>query len=605
MASVEETIGKIQVLPEAVSSRIAAGEVVERPAAVVKELLDNSLDADSTLIAVEVEDGGKRVIRVTDNGEGMSRVDAQRACHRFATSKLRSEHDLCGIATLGFRGEALPSIASVSQFRLLTVCHREVVGTQVLIEGGGQSKIEDRPGSIGTQVEAANLFFNTPGRQKFLKSAATEFSHVCHVVQQAALAWPETHFRLTHNDHAVLDYPAVASRPDRLLQVYGSQFIDNGLLVHLERPGLRVEGLTSNPFYTRTRRTPQDIFVNRRFVKNTTISHAVYEAYGSFLPKGRHPVFTLFLQIDPAHVDVNVHPAKREVKFSDQAWIHRTVMEAIRSLLQQTAYRETESRGSEETWSPSLRYGASDGRSPEPSKSKYPKSADAPAQSATRSTRHPDRGGDETIPMPIVEEAEQQYFLDEAQEVIPLGQVNKTFLVAQVGAELQVVDQHTAHERVLFERLWRSWDEGSLQTQPLLIPEPIEVPLHEADRLEQHVEELAKLGLELGRFGRTAFVIRAVPSMLGQINYALLVQDLVEDLSEWKSMASLDMKIRAVLASLACRGAVQAGRVMQEPEIKQLMMDWVQEGCPMTCPHGRRVALRFSSEELNQIFGRA
>ena len=332
----EDHIRKISILPETVSSRIAAGEVVERPAAVVKELLDNSLDAGSTMVTIEVEEGGRRLIRVTDNGEGMTRSNAQLACQRFATSKLRSEHDLLNIMTLGFRGEALPSIASISQFCLRTIDRDGPVGTELQSDGGDSWSISDYAGAQGTQVEVKNLFFNTPARKKFLKSTTTEFSKICHAVQQAAMAWPNIHFRLTHNEHPVSDYPSAQSREDRILQIYGTRFINRVLPVNHERPGLRIEGYTANPYYTRASRSPQEIFVNRRSVKNSTIAHAAYEAYGTFLPKGRHPIFALFIEIDPSTVDVNVHPAKREVRFANPEFIHASIKEALRLPLHST-----------------------------------------------------------------------------------------------------------------------------------------------------------------------------------------------------------------------------------------------------------------------------
>ncbi|MEC4671669.1 MAG: DNA mismatch repair endonuclease MutL [Nitrospirota bacterium] len=609
----EQTGGKIQVLPESVSSRIAAGEVIERPASVVKELIDNSLDAGSTVITIEARDGGKRLIRVTDDGEGMARADAQLACQRFATSKVRTEQDLLGITTYGFRGEALPSIASVSKLGLLTTRREDQVGTYLVVSGGEVSSVESRATAPGTQVEVNDLFFNTPGRQKFLKSATTEFSHICHVVQQAALARHGTHFRLTHNDHPVLDYPAVMTKTDRILQLYGARFMDRVLQVLGDQPGLRVEGVTVNPYHTRTSRTPQDIFVNNRPVKNSTISHAVYEAYTSFLPKGRHPVFTLFLEVDPVQVDVNVHPAKREVKFSTPERIHGVVKEAIRRPLQKkvveshpwptSADESLSSKGSvshgglETTVQP-----REDLLGP---RGWQEKRSGASFGSPVQSQFYPGKPNKVVAPSEMSRETTPLYCIEDGHAITVLGQVNRTFLIAQIGAELHVVDQHTVHERVLFERLWRGWLEKSIPAQALLIPEPIELQPHAAVVLQEQLSELGKLGLEIEPFGSRSFVVRSIPSILGQMDYGVLVQDLIDDLSEWKSLDSIEKRIHPVLASMACRGAVQAGRAMSDLEIKQILDDWVQEGFPMTCPHGRRVAMRFSADELNRIFGRA
>lgn len=609
----EQSDRKIQILPESVSSRIAAGEVIERPASVVKELIDNSLDAGSTIITIEARDGGKQLIQITDNGEGMARADAKLACERFATSKVRTEHDLFGITTYGFRGEALSSIASISKLSLLTTRREEQVGTALVVSGGKASSVESSATAPGTKVEVKDLFFNTPGRQKFLKSTNTEFSHICHVVQQAALARHQTHFRLTHNDHQILDYPAVATKNDRILQLYGARFMDRALHILDSQPGIRVEGVTVNPYYTRTSRTPQDIFINNRPVKNSTISHAVYEAYASFLPKGRHPVFTIFLEVDPAQVDVNVHPAKREVKFSSPDKIHGVVKDAVRRPLQKKAVESHSWPAStdeflaskENTFQGNLE--ATDQpredflRLRELREKESSTSVESPFQNqpylrkSDKVVAHSEISG-ETTPL---------CFIKDGHTIMVLGQINRTFLVAQIGTELHVVDQHTVHERVIFERLWRGWREKSIQTQALLIAEPIELQPHAAVILRDYLSELGNLGLEIEPFGSRSFIVRSIPSILGQVDYVALVQDLIDDLSEWKSLNSIEKQIQPVLASIACQGAVQAGRPMSDMESKQILDDWAQEGFPMTCPHGRRVAMKFSADELNRIFGRA
>lgn len=608
--SVASGVGKIQVLPGEVVSRIAAGEVVERPAAVVKELIDNSLDAGSTRITIEVTDGGRRMIRVTDDGEGMGQADALLAFQRHATSKLRSEEDLLGIRTLGFRGEALPSIASVSKVRMVTACRHEPVGTRLLMTGGTISKMEEAAAAPGTQIEVTDLFFNTPARKKFLKATTTEFSHLCQIVQQAALAWPRTQFRLKHNGQDVLDYPPVASLRDRVLQIYGPRFLKDIIGVREERPGFLLEGFTVNPVRARAGRSPQDLFVNRRPVKNATVSHAVYDGYGGHLSKGQHPVFVLFLAVDPDRVDVNVHPTKREVRFADQDMIHQSVRQVIRGALRS---------GSEESGMPSGLSGppgspdrapaqlTADGRGdwpPHGSTAAGEQAPDSMRPSAQQTMAHVLGRGDGPMATTVGENA-QTYLVGPGCEVIPMGQIGRTFLVAQVGSELHVIDQHTAHERVLYERLWRAWQARGVQSQPLLIPEPVDVPPHGATLLQQHLADLATLGLELELFGSNSFVIRAVPALLGQFDYSTLVQDLVEDLAQWNAASSLETRVRPVLASLACHGAVRAGRALEPSESKRLIEDWVEESLPMTCPHGRRIALRLPAEELARIFGRA
>ncbi len=588
------------------SSRIAAGEVVERPAAVIKELVDNSLDAASTLITVTVEEGGRRLLQVTDNGDGMNAHDAQLACQRFATSKLHSESDLNHIHTFGFRGEALPSIASVSKFRLLTQAAGEVVGTELYAEGGVAWSCQEKPTPQGTQIEVKDLFFNTPGRLKFLKTIGTEFSKICLSIQQAALAHHQVHFRLIHNAHTVFDFPQVSSHTDRVRQIYGTKLLDRMLPINFEQTGLKIMGFAVSPYHTRSSRSPQEIFVNRRPIKNTTITHAAYEAYGSFLPKGQHPAFILFIDIPPATVDVNVHPTKREVRFSDAAVVHALVKTAIRQPLKnqtssnigiQQAERYVDSKSSFTQALPVHSY-----RSTEPDAL----IGETVASLFMPTTTHtPGNAGQ--APESLTSQEPRALYPSTADEphVVSLGQVNRTFLVVQVNNELQIVDQHTAHERVLFDRLWEAWHNRRIDTQPLLLPETIELPPHQCNLLAEHLPDLAKLGLEIDQFGERSFIIRAVPSIVGVLPYSAFINDVLEDLAEWKSQDSLDVKVRAVLASMACQSAVQAGRPMSEPEITVLINDWAHAGQPMTCPHGRRIALRFSTEELDKIFGRA
>jgi DNA mismatch repair protein MutL len=581
--SVASGLGKIRVLPGEVISRIAAGEVVERPAAVVKELIDNSLDAGSTRVTVDVTDGGRRSIRVSDDGEGMTPADAPLAFQRHATSKLRSEHDLSTIRTLGFRGEALPCIASVSKVRVVTACRTEPVGTRLLLTGGALTKCEETAAAPGTQIDVEELFFNTPARKKFLKTTTTEFSHICQAVQQAALAWPGTRFRLTHNGQDVADYPAAASRRDRILQVYGMRFVEQAAAVSGERAGVRVEGLTIQPMHSRAGRNPQELFVNRRAVKNAAVSHAVYDAYGAYLAKGQHPQFVLFLDVDSERVDVNVHPTKREVRFADQDLVFQAVRQAVRAAI------------GAEAKSGAVGY-------------YQPPAGQAPVFSGTMPGLDQQRmvaiTGEAGAAGSAVREPSQTYLAGVERDIVPLGQLGRTYLVAQVGSELHVIDQHTAHERVLFERLCRARLSRALPAQPLLIPETIDVPAQHAGLLQRHLPELEQAGLTIEPFGAHTFIIRAVPALLKPLDYAALVLDLVDDLSQWNQASPLETRLRSVMASLACHGAVRAGRAMELPEIKRLIEEWVDEGLPTTCPHGRRVALRLPEDELNRIFGR-
>ncbi len=594
---------KIHVLPGDVVSRIAAGEVIERPAAVVKELIENSLDAGSSQISIDAKDGGVALIRVTDDGEGISRVDLKMAFERHATSKLCSDRDLPSITTMGFRGEALPSIASVSTVVVTTVTRQEAVGSQLTLVGGVGRTVVDAPPVPGTRIEVSDLFFNQPARKKFLKSIATESSHISHVVQQAALAWPVVHFRLTHNGQEILNYPAVESERDRILQVYRPLFVDKTIDVRGRIPGLSIHGVMIDPVHARTSRTPQDLFVNRRPIRSTPVFHAVADGYGSFLPKGHHPTFVLFVDIDSDRIDVNVHPTKREVRFAETDSIHQLVRRTIRHALggpEQSITLGTTSALRQQIPSMSVEAVPTGGAPTVPGSTSAPKRG----FDGEINQQAPFSGSVEGSQLTLAREAAATYHPAAQPEIVPLGQILRRYLVAHVGEELQVIDQHTAHERVLFERLWRGWQNHGIASQPLLIPEPIELSAAQSTQLLARADDLEQLGLLLEPFGTTAIAIRGVPVGLGHIEATPLVQDLLEDLTEWNSASSLDRRVQPVLASLACHGAVRAGRAMALPEITQLILDWAQEGFVMTCPHGRRTAFRLSMDELDKLFGR-
>jgi DNA mismatch repair protein MutL len=598
---------KIHVLPGDVVSRIAAGEVIERPAAVVKELLENSLDAGGLHVTIDVKDGGVTLIRVTDDGEGISRADLPLAFERHATSKLRSDRDLALVTTMGFRGEALPSIASVSHVLVTTATRQDTVGSQLTLVAGAGRAIVDAPAVPGTRIDVSNLFFNQPARKKFLKSATTEFSHISHAVQLAGLAWPSVHFRLTHNGQEILNYPAVTADRDRILQVYRQAFLDRTIEVRGRIAGCSMRGVMVDPLHARASRTPQELFVNRRPIRNATVFHAVMDGYGSFLPKGHHPTYVLFLDLEPDRLDVNVHPTKKEVRFAETEALHQLVRQSVRHALggpERKVVLGLTQAGLSQTIP---EFAPTAGRQTSSSGYFHPAPLTATLRQDARnkvSDTVPLSGTVEGNQLAFAHEATAAYQQAERPGIVPLGQILRTYLVAQVGDELQVVDQHTAHERVLFQRLWREWQSRDIPSQPLLIPEPIELSAAQNTLLLKRRDDLEKLGLLIEPFGTTAVAIRGVPVGLGKVDAAVLVQDLLDDLIEWDTASSLELRVQPVLASLACHGAVRAGRTLALPEIQQLIHDWVQEGLIMTCPHGRRTAFRLSTDELAKLFGR-
>lgn len=582
----------IRVLPADVVSRIAAGEVIERPAAVVKELIENSLDAGSRHITVDIKDGGTSLIRVTDDGQGITRSDLPLAFERHATSKLTSDAELTSIGTMGFRGEALPSIASVSKVLVATATNEDLVGAQLSLIGGVPQQLVDAPLVIGTKIEVSDLFYNQPARKKFLKSIPTEFSHISTIVQQAALAWPFVHFRLTHNGQEVLNHAAVASDRDRILQVYRQPFLERTVEVRGRIAGCTISGVMIDPVHARSSRAPQDLFVNRRPVRNAAVFHAVSEGYGSLLAKGHHPTYVLFLDLDPERIDVNVHPAKREVRFADQEGIHRFVRQSVRH-----AFSGVERKAV-------LRLADDPATATATAMASF---ADGGPSSASSGWRPVEQADQRLASMPdslFAAERTGAYPASKDVTITPLGQMHQTYLIAQVGLELHVIDQHTAHERVLFQRLWRQWMARDMAIQPLLIPEPIDLTVAQYTLMQKYAKDLELLGLVLEPFGTNTVVLRAVPVGVGPVDGASVVRNVLEDLAEWASVSSVDARVQAVLATLACKSAVQAGRPMALPEIEQLVRDWVDEGVMSTCPHGRRTAFRLSTDELDTLFGR-
>ncbi len=572
---------RITVLPGDVANRIAAGEVVERPASVVKELVENAIDAGATRVSVDVEQAGRRLIRVTDDGGGMTPEEAVLAFHRHATSKIRTEADLFTIHTMGFRGEALPSIASVSKSRLLTVAAGAAVGTEIRMEGGALVKQGETATAPGTTIEVADLFYNTPARKKFLKSPATEFGHICQAVQREALAFPAIHFKLSHDGNVVADFPAVRSLRERVQQVYGETLADACVGVDERDGALRLEGLTCRPLEATGSRMPQDLLVNCRWVKSSAIAHAVYEGYGTYLAKGRHPRFVLALTVDSRHVDVNVHPTKREVRFSDQERVHEWVRTRLRAVVGPAM-------------APS-RLVAVSGWTPSPPAAAV--STAAPLPSAV--SRNPPPSFFE-----IAAEPAQPYLPSVDLEVRPMGQIANRYLLAQVGDEVQIVDQHTAHERVLFERLTAQFGLGSIASQHALLPRMVELSAGEAVVVRAHFEDLRRLGFEVEEFGQGTVVVRAMPALVAQSDPQALLRSLVEDWEDQASTPSVQERYNAVLATMACHSAVRSGRRLELTEMRTLLEDWRDAGFPGTCPHGRRIAMRLTIEELDRIFGR-
>ncbi|MBI3802216.1 MAG: DNA mismatch repair endonuclease MutL [Nitrospirae bacterium] len=623
-------MSKIQILPESLANKIAAGEVVERPASVVKELVENAIDAGSRQIFITLSEGGIRRIVVQDDGEGMMREDALLAFQRHATSKVAEESDLAAITTLGFRGEALPSIASVARVRLVTQAASETEGTEIILEGGRVEGMKTVGAPRGSLFEVSDLFFNTPARKKFLKSAQTELSHATDIIFHLALSHPMIHFRLTHGKKVLFDVPAVSELKDRILQLFGEEVMGQlmeahggGHLAAGEDEGrLYLDTFFSRPPLRGNHRKDQYLFVNQRPVRSPLLSHAIYDAYGSYLMKGEHPCYILFLSIDPSAVDVNVHPMKREVRFQQADPVHESVRSLLRNTLSLAGLDELPVAVPFERILPMPSDRSFGGSNPD----RPSRWVGWPGEAAEKRgtywsaekgiTYEPEQPRNGEFGLRNEKQTDFQSALGiphaELPPIRPLGQVYGTFLLAEIDGELTIIDQHTAHERILYERFLERW--RALQqtqgggpfgaVQPLLVPQQVDLPLNKAGLLRDYLGDLALFGWGIEHFGETTFLVREVPALISKIHLESFLLDLTDDLAALEISSKAEQPILNVIASMACHGAVRANQPLTSPEIEALLKDYFEMKTPPTCPHGRPILLRYPLLELEKLFRR-
>ncbi len=654
-------MGRIRVLTDQVANQIAAGEVVDRPASVVKELLENALDAGATRIRIEVEGGGRKLIRIVDNGCGMVRDDALLAFERHATSKLRTSDDLLAIATLGFRGEALPSIASISRLDLETRAAEEPAGTRVEIVGGRMHRVEDAGLPPGTTIAVRDLFFNTPARRKFLKSETTELSHVTALVTHYALAHPDKHFELHSATHALLQAPPVAQPADRIFQIFGRETLDHLLPiaaeVDLERVGLpapppwkqdedyeppvpghlRLSGFTSKPELEKLNRNSIYSFVNRRLVRDRLLLHAVSEAYRNILPPTSFPVVLLFLELPPEEVDVNVHPAKTEVRFRQPSFVHDFVRDTLRNKIVQSrpamgflAALETHAVAS-----PSLLPGVS-AIPGAPESAPFTGSADSfaleqpPATSIAQRLDFTAAGNGTAIaaeeaaalamltaelPPTFSSNSEQPIanayaVADEATtlhalaSLKPIGQLRESFILATNEEGLWIIDQHVAHERVLFEKILREREVERVQRQRLLMPLLIDLTPAQMVAFSQIAAELERNGFEVEPFGPRTLAIKAAPVGLEGRNLERMLIEVLEQSDRLDQRENLATARARIAASLACHSAIKVNMPLDPERMAWLLRELGKTELPTSCPHGRPIALRYSWKDIERAFHR-
>ncbi|HWA90989.1 MAG TPA: DNA mismatch repair endonuclease MutL [Rhizomicrobium sp.] len=581
---------RIRRLDEGTINRIAAGEVVERPASAVKELIENALDAGALRIDVAVSAGGADLILVEDDGIGMEADDLALAVERHATSKLDGD-DLSYIETMGFRGEALPSIGAVAR---LSIASRTATGEahEIRVDGGrvdGPSPAGFRArGQHGTRVEVRELFYATPARLKFLKSSRSEDLATLDVVKRLAMARPDVAFSLTLDGRRALDLPAVLDRLNRLAKIMGRDFGDNAVPVSVAREGLTLAGFAGLPTYNRANSAMQFLFVNGRPVRDKLLIGAVRGAYADFLARDRHPALALFLDCDPAFVDVNVHPAKTEVRFRDAGLVRGLIVSALRRALAESGHRASTTVAGDAL--AALRPETFAGLPPD--------------AYVWRPPQPPSQG---------MFEAAQQFHARVEEPPAqapdsPLGaaraQLHETYIVAQTADGIVIVDQHAAHERLVYERMKRAMEEGGVARQPLLIPEVVDLDPAEVERVAARAGELAELGLVVEPFGPDALVVREVPAVLGGLDLKGLMRDLADDIAESGSALSLKERLEEVAGTLACHTSVRAGRRLNAEEMNALLREMEATPHSGQCNHGRPTYVELKLADIERLFGR-
>lgn len=597
-------MSKISLLSEELINKIAAGEVIERPASVVKELIENSLDSNATHIQIEIKDYGKELIKITDNGEGMDKEDLRLSILPHATSKLKELDDLFSIQTLGFRGEALASIATISNLTIISTQKGKIGGYKLEIEGGAVISLEPTAAEPGTILEVRNLFFNTPARKKFLKTDSIELRHIIDVVTNYSLINPKISFQLLHNNSPLLNVPAVSDSRNNLSAIYGPSLARDLLEVNYQKDNLSLTGFICRPFQARNDKSQQIIFVNNRWIKNSELSKAVYEGYHSLLFVNKHPIFILHLQLEPKLIDINIHPQKSEIKFSQKETVLKIVVEAIRETLRQNNLIPTFNLKTEQQ----ISFVA-------PEKSPAIKSASSytfePSSQTTFQVNEseyinnysPDNLSSINTPH-LSEHLPAREFA--ATEKLPLmkilGQINKTFFVAETPGGVIFIDQHVVQERVLYEKFMQQYIHKNIAAQNLLQPEILELTIKENIIIKDNLSEISQLGFQIELFGQNSFILKSIPSIFGRTQPKELLQEIIHQIEEHKT--SLHQIQEDIITRMSCRASVKAGDTLTINEINSLLKELNQCILPYTCPHGRSIFIKVSADELEKKFKR-
>ncbi|MCG8598732.1 MAG: DNA mismatch repair endonuclease MutL [Verrucomicrobiales bacterium] len=632
-------MGKIRLLPEALASQVAAGEVVERPASVAKELVENSIDAGASNIEIRVQRGGIALIRVTDDGCGMNRDDALMCLERNATSKIKTKEDLAAIHTLGFRGEAIPSIASVSKFRLATREPDSLTGTEIIINGGKVISVKDCGEPPGTQIEVRSLFYNLPARRKFLRTENTEYSHLEQVIKTQAIAHEKIRFSLVRNDRLAFQLPATESLRERIGGLVGNDLASRLLEIEpMEHKGVKVRGFIGPPGMGRSDRRQQLSFLNGRPVEAAIITRALREGYHTALMKGQYPVTFLFLETDPTAVDVNVHPAKREVRFHDGFGVQDAIIAAVQATLRERMTRpvsgvgltggsynkppatpepdvvqenlipEAEQRSLRNDWS-DLSKAAESQKEPEKlftASERERVEAQTPRETATQQGRVDDSTGLNEPPNPVesAPAGEPEKEKPKASDYRLMGVLGKLYVLLESKEGLVLMDQHAAHERVLFEEMKRRMETEGVPSQRLLTPIMVDLPPRDFDLVEKNIDTLNKLGLSAEPFGGNTLKIDALPTFLKSDDPESFLQEVIEEIRTSSDKMSELRLGEDMIATTVCRHAVKANDPLHDKELQKLLEDTLACDMPYCCPHGRPTLIQIGYAELERKFGR-
>lgn len=640
---------EVAILPEKLCNQIAAGEVVERPASVVKELVENSIDAGSTRIIIEVVHGGARLIKVSDNGRGMNQHDIFLCFERHATSKIRSEEDLFRIESLGFRGEALPAIAAVSRLKVSSRHCDAEVGMRIDLKGGVVTDAGEAGMPAGTVFEVRDLFYNLPARRKFLRKTATEFGHIAESVMRLSLAHPHIQFQLIHNERMVFNYYRQEHAFERIGEALGRSVAGAMRRIECKRQELSLSGYVATPDQSRSSTQAMYTYINGRFIRDPVVKHAVLDAYRQLLMKGRYPVCVLFLRMPPDRVDVNVHPTKHEVRFHDQRRVHDFVTQAIRQELRSSMETHNPEKGA---GSISDGYSGSDlgeavafpnqGRA-QINTEKQCSGNITSASAGLSKTEGPDFRTDYQVedqpgsaiaePDSVWDKAENttrqdsqyaenlpdseagfkgqsSYLLNSPSEegyfasLRIIGQYARSYLVCEGGDDLLLIDQHAAHERIGFERLRAQYARTAIERQELLFPQMLELTQAQDSQMREHVEYFARLGFELDPFGGTTWALKALPVLLEERDISTLILDILADLSRWGTAQAGREALDDVLIKMACHSMVRANETLDMREMRALLVQLDEVDFNRHCPHGRPVLHRLQRREIEKMFAR-